>query len=374
MDVILIDDEYLALHYLEKLLLEVSDVKVVGTYTNPHEGLKAVLQKKPSLVFLDIEMPEFNGIMLAERVQLLLPDTRIVFVTAFNEYAVKAFELHAIDYIVKPVQRERLASTFQRVSKEIRPIAVPTIVPKTAMVCAFQSLSFVWDGEVPEEIPTRWRTSKVRGVFAFLLHHRGTIVRKDLLLELFWPEIDSERGFMQLYSTIYQIRKTISSLDFNIVIVNHDSGYRLDLNDVKFEVDEWENSIRDLPSITEETYQQHRSLLDTYRGDYLAAEDYLWAEGERERLRVVWFTQLFTIAKFLQVQKQYPELITLYLRAQTLYPHVDEIYYKLMQLYDSIGNRAKVKEYYSTLEKMLRQEYGTEPRQEIQMRYRNLMS
>ena len=373
MNVLLIDDEYLALHYLEKLLTEVSDVNVVGTYTNPHEGLEAVLQKKPDLVFLDIEMPELNGIMIAERVQQLLPGTRIAFVTAFNEYAVKAFELHAIDYIVKPVQRERLASTFQRISKEIQPIAVPAIVPKSAMVCTFQALSFVWEGEVPEEIPTRWRTSKVRGVFAFLLHHRGTIVRKDLLLELFWPEIDSERGFMQLYSTVYQIRKTISSVDFNIVIVNHDSGYRLDMNGVKFEVDEWENDVRDLPRITEETFQQHRALLDVYRGDYLGDEDYLWAEGERERLRMVWFTQLFTIAEFLQAKKRYPELITLYLRTQILYPHVDEIYYRLMQLYDSVGDRLKVQEYYSKLEKMLQQEYGTEPRQEIREWYLNWM-
>lgn len=60
---------------------------------------------KPDVVFLDVEMPEISGIEVAEKLQSALPDVRIIFVTAYDEYAVKAFELHALDYILKPLVR-----------------------------------------------------------------------------------------------------------------------------------------------------------------------------------------------------------------------------------------------------------------------------
>lgn len=179
MRAVLVDDEYLALQYLGKLLQENDGMKIIGSYMDPYEALRAILKEKPDIVFLDIEMPEMNGIELAEQIEHSLPTIHIVFITAFREYAVKAFEVNAIDYIIKPVQRDRLSKTLWRITKETTKITTSTVPSRLAKVGMFHSLSFAWDGDVSETIDVRWRTSKVRGVFAYLLQHRGTFLARN---------------------------------------------------------------------------------------------------------------------------------------------------------------------------------------------------
>lgn len=362
MRAILVDDEHLALQYLGKLLQEIDGVKIIGTYINPFVAMEAIIQEEPDIVFLDIEMPEMNGIELAEKIQEKLPTTHIVFITAFSEYAVKAFEIYAVDYIVKPVQRNRLGKTLRRIAKVFTEISNSTTPIRLARVRMFQSLSFDWGGDVSEPIDVRWRTSKVRGIFALLLQNRGTFVQKELLLDLFWPEMDLEKGFIQLYSAVYQIRKAIASTNFGMSIVNHKNGYRLDLNGVTVDVDEWEKGLEQASAITDKSLDEHRKLLELYRGDYLAKEDYVWAEGERERLRVLWVQHTFEVAEYLVSDKQFGEAVSLYLHVQMAQPFLDESYFKLMQLYGQLGDHRSVVQQYNQLTAMLQEEYDAEPR------------
>ena len=95
MRAIIVDDERLSLDYLERLLDERPEVTLVATYTDPHQALAGIEELEPDVVFLDIEMPEITGIQLAEQIQTFSPRTKIVFVTAYREYAVQAFDLNA---------------------------------------------------------------------------------------------------------------------------------------------------------------------------------------------------------------------------------------------------------------------------------------
>lgn len=316
-------------------------------------------------------MPEMTGVELAEQIQHSLPTTSIVFTTAYSEYAVKAFEVNAVDYILKPIQFERLAKTLQRIGQVSVNVIAPTPPTRSAMVCAFKTLAFIWNDNPVELVDVRWRTSKVRGVFAFLLQHRGAFVRKAVLLEHFWPEVHEEKGYMQLYSAVYQIRKSIASSDFNIVIVNQENSYRLDLNSVQLDVDEWEKGLKQAPVLTTETLDIHRQLLELYKGDYLEKEEYVWAEGERERLRILWLQHVFEVADYLASDQQYSEAISLYLRVQMIQPFVDKSYFRLMQLYGQLGNFQAVDQQYEQLATMLRDEYDAQPRLIVQEWYQS---
>ncbi len=369
MTIILVDDESLALQYLEKLLNQVSDFEIIGTYTNPYIAKKHILQKKPKIVFLDIEMPGLNGIDLAEQIQQSLPNIHIVFVTAYNEYAVKAFELNAIDYIVKPFQLSRLHKTLQRF--QVNEIHESHSMPTVSMnrICAFQSLSFTRVHEGIEVLDVRWRTSKARSLFAYLLHHRNRYVSRDSLLELFWPETDQEKGKTQLYSTIYQIRRTLAAIQFNITITNHENGYQLNMNDVQFDVEEWEKALLTHTNVNDANLSVHQKLIETYRGDYLSEEDFLWAEHERERLRVLALQHLTKIADYYESKNKFGDAISIYLRLQKIAPHVDYSYFNLMQLYSKIPDIHAVEQQYIHLKVMLLDEYGVEPKPAIQNWY-----
>lgn len=114
---IVIDDELYAREELNELLVETNQVQVIEQCSNAIEGLKAINSLKPDVVFLDIHMPQVTGLDL---LSMLDPDTmpKVVFVTAYDEYAVKAFEDNAFDYLLKPVESERLLKTLKRINAE----------------------------------------------------------------------------------------------------------------------------------------------------------------------------------------------------------------------------------------------------------------
>jgi DNA-binding LytR/AlgR family response regulator len=113
------DDEPRARQFLEKLLGEIEDLQVVGAARGGAEALTLAAKLKPDVVFLDIQMPDLSGLEVARH--LRGPEAPIVvFVTAYDRYAIEAFELAALDYVLKPLKRDRLADTVRRVVHEWR--------------------------------------------------------------------------------------------------------------------------------------------------------------------------------------------------------------------------------------------------------------
>lgn len=110
----LIDDELFALKELQLYLEAISDIHIVGSFSNPLEGFFNIAALNPEVIFLDIDMPEVSGIYLAEQIMASHPDMKIIFVTAYDQFAINAFELNAVDYILKPVTSERIAKTLSR--------------------------------------------------------------------------------------------------------------------------------------------------------------------------------------------------------------------------------------------------------------------
>lgn len=124
MRVILVDDESIALDALADILQGFDRIEIIGKYSSPKKFLEEFSDQKPDVVFLDIEMPVFDGFTVAEEMIHIAPNTMIVFVTAYNEYAIKAFEINAIDYVLKPISKERLLSTVNRIkSNEVKRIS-----------------------------------------------------------------------------------------------------------------------------------------------------------------------------------------------------------------------------------------------------------
>ncbi len=114
---IIIDDEQLALEELNFLLDSVPDVKVIGQGRNGLEAIRLVEELEPDLLFLDIEMPGLNGFRVVEKLVQKDELPQIVFVTAYDQYAVRAFEVNAVDYLLKPVEKLRLEKAVQRARK-----------------------------------------------------------------------------------------------------------------------------------------------------------------------------------------------------------------------------------------------------------------
>ena len=117
MRTVIIDDERLARKELASLLEQFSEVEVIGECANADEARATIESEKPDLIFLDIQMPGETGFDLLETLDYV---PKVVFVTAYDEYALKAFEVNALDYVLKPIEEERLAEAIKKVKTEFK--------------------------------------------------------------------------------------------------------------------------------------------------------------------------------------------------------------------------------------------------------------
>ena len=117
MKAIIIDDERLARNELKRLLEDFPKINVIDEASNAEEALSAIEEHQPDLIFLDIQMPGKNGFELLEEIEGKVPE--VIFTTAYDEYALKAFSVNALDYLMKPIDTPRLAEAIQRVEEEI---------------------------------------------------------------------------------------------------------------------------------------------------------------------------------------------------------------------------------------------------------------
>jgi two-component system LytT family response regulator len=125
---VIVDDEELARLLLREYAASSAGIEIVADCANGFEAVKAIAEKKPDLVFLDIQMPKLDGF---EVLELIGPDIAVIFVTAFDEYAIRAFDEHAVDYLLKPFSLERFQTALERARARLAehtPAAAPPAI------------------------------------------------------------------------------------------------------------------------------------------------------------------------------------------------------------------------------------------------------
>lgn len=136
--IIMADDEPGILLLLCSILNELEGALVVGTAENAKDAIELVKDQSPHLAFLDIELPDMRGIELGEKLREIKPDLAIVFITAHREYSLDAFKLYAFDYILKPIDEERVKTTFRHVQQMLKTTKKDNSNPQSAII----SISF----------------------------------------------------------------------------------------------------------------------------------------------------------------------------------------------------------------------------------------
>jgi len=143
MKTIIIDDERLARKELCKLLERFNEIEVVDMCANVEEAIVSIEKNDPDLLFLDINMPEKSGFDLLLELETA---PKVIFVTAYDEYAIKAFEVNALDYLLKPVDSERLEAAIDRVSEADMPASIMTVNSEEGLLRITDQI-FLKDGE-----------------------------------------------------------------------------------------------------------------------------------------------------------------------------------------------------------------------------------
>ncbi len=359
MRVVLVDDEELALEYLECRLQEIGGVEVVGKYTDPFLANQAIVESPVDLVFVDIEMRQISGLKLAELLLEQQPDLQIAFVTAYDDYAIQAFELDVLDYLTKPVQTERLKLTLQRTSQPKDKLILAPDPKAVGFIKAFGEF-MIADTDDNELVRLVWRTTKSQELFFYLLHNHGKTVSKLKLMEMFWWNTDVNKAMSQLYTTIYHIRKTIEPLGGRIRINSISEGYMMKLDNIGFDRDELEHFLLDGHSLNEDIVARYEEVLKLYRGEYLAENDYKWAVSDVQRYQLCWIRLKLNLIQWLYGQQEFTQAFAHvdYLCAR--FPQEEEAHLLYLRICDKLGYHSLIHKRYAQLESLFDKEMDDE--------------
>lgn len=362
MRIVCVDDERLSLQFIEKQLEQIEGISIAAMFTNPLEAKEYILNEAIDTAFLDVQMPGINGIQLAEQILEYKPDINIVFITAYDQYAVEAFQLNAIDYVIKPTTVERLHKTLKRVkaklknttndkdsNQEDRPLRI-----KVSNYLAFEEKPNVFQ-------PVSWRTSKSQELFIYLLHNRNRLVEKSAIVDLLWYDHDVEKAYALLYTTVYNTRKQLKKYRPNIKLYNRSDGYLLELQNVEIDLVQWENELLQLSKVNEMTIAEYERIMAWNEGTLLANSDYIWLEAERHRLDNLWMHTAMEIATYYKGQGQLLKAIKWFQRIIDRLPILEEAHFNLMKLYEKNGEFTLMMQQYDELNKQLRKNLEGKP-------------
>ncbi len=213
-----VDDEMHVLERFERMILNRKELELCGLFETGEQLLDYIREEPLDAVFLDIEMPDANGLRLSEQIQNMNDNIEIIFVTAYNQYAVEAFELQALDYILKPISEERLDKTIGRLQRSKK---IYNQASKPFVQC-FGSFELILNGEV-----LTWKNSKAKEILAHLVHKKGVPVDWERIADVVWPEYDRERAQTNFHATTYLLRKRLSEAGLSRILECSRGNYRV---------------------------------------------------------------------------------------------------------------------------------------------------
>ncbi|WP_353095067.1 response regulator [Tissierella praeacuta] len=366
MRVILVDDEPIALDVLTIMLSSYENIDIMGSYTNAIEALEKSKKIRPEVIFLDIEMGEINGLKIAELFMEQLDDVEIVFITAYSQYAVDAFEINAIDYLLKPIQKKRLHKTIERLKEKISGKHTQDEKKDTKKLRVNSFGGF----EVLDSMnkPLIWRTQKSKELFAYLWKKRERAVPKMLIMDTIFPDKDLEKASTLLHTTIYQIRKNLKKIGWSNGIIHFNDSYQLNVPVI--------SDIEELDRILESkeySDENIREVLEIYKGDFLE-EGYHWALDVQQIYR----DMVFNILEKFTREKLENEIFSLTLKAS-----LDKIYKMdsfnegvakmMIHYYGKQSKRASLEAFFNDYVENLWTEMGLEPMESTLRLYKKYM-
>lgn len=362
MRIVCVDDESLSLQFIEKQLEQIEGISIAAMFTNPLEAKEYILNEAIDTAFLDVQMPGINGIQLAEQILEYKPDINIVFITAYDQYAVEAFQLNALDYVIKPTTVERLHETIKRVNEKLKDTANDRDSNQADWPLRIKVSNYLAFEEKPNVFqPISWRTSKSQELFIYLLHNRNRLVEKSAIVDLLWYDHDVEKAYALLYTTVYNTRKQLKKYRPNIKLYNRSDGYLLELQNVEIDLVHWENELLQLSKVNEMTIAEYERIMTWNEGPLLANTDYIWLEAERHRLDRLWIHMATKIATYYKEHNQLSEAIKWFQRIIDRLPTLEEAHFNLMKLYEKNGEFTLMMQQYDELNKQLRKNLEGKP-------------
>lgn len=253
MRVLLVDDEELGLIRLKNAVEKVlpKETEIIS-YTNPVKAFEENSDKSIDVAFLDIEMPVLNGITLAKKLKTVNPKINIIFVTAYSEYALDAYKMHASGYVTKPVNEEKVRAELDGLRYPVEVSAT-----KKLQVKCFGNFDIFVSGK-----PLKFKYAKSKELFAYLIDREGSSVNINELNAVLWEE--DKKSYCR--NLIADIKETLKSVNAEDVFIKRRNECYIDIDKIDCDAYEFKKN--------------NSAAIRAYRGEYMVQYDWAFFESE----------------------------------------------------------------------------------------------
>lgn len=357
-NIIAVDDESLALRRFEHIIKKEKRVNLVSTFTNPLDAIAYIRDNTIDIAFLDIEMPQINGLELAGRIQEIDPYINIIFVTAFDQYALDAFKAHAIGYLLKPLDISEFSKqidqyALSRPPRETKPVAsAPS--KKLVVHCLGQFNCF--PSGSPNE-PISFRTTKTAELFALLVHHYKAPITKYYILDALFPDMDYEKSNKLFYVSCSYLRSAFAKADITDVLLRENDSYRINTDIMTCDY-------IDLMKYAEQgdlSAKQLQEAVDLYEGKYMMGRSYEWAFETAAYVDNLFERLLFRLVDAYVTSGNRNEAYQLLNKYLISDPLNEETVFQLMKLHVEDGRKDIATTLYRTYEAKLEEQLDAVP-------------
>lgn len=269
-----------------------------------------------------------NQIHAIEKVREALPETKIVLIN--KDEIIEHKDVFRI--INTPLSQKEYMEICQDLEKTITNHAHANVV-----VECFKSLAFKTHINARAPIAIKWRTMKAKELFAYLLVYNNEFQSKKTIQDMFWSDLSEKSVTQQLYSTVYEIRKTIETHKIPVEIINSGDKYMLKSEKLWIDYQMFEHQLGLIDEVTDDNYQHLKSVLELYKGHLLEIEDYNWAFNKGEELRFLWIIYMEKLRDYYIEKDNIHEAIILNLRMREFFPNNTLVEDSLNELYALIG-------------------------------------
>ncbi|KOA20677.1 transcriptional regulatory protein YehT [Clostridium homopropionicum DSM 5847] len=349
---VVVEDEKPILDLMKILISKNEYLNVIGEFTSSKEALSNISKLKPQVVFLDVEMPGMNGIELAREITKYNENIEVIFVTAYEKYAVEAFKVSAINYILKPITEDEINFTVARLLKKNVKAANKKKEKKYKVYCLGNLKLY----EGSKNLEIKWPTAKTEELFSFLIYHKGEIINKWNLCETLWSSKDPNSAEHNLHNTIYRLKSTLKKFGINHVIQYEAKGYKINLNDFYCDAFEYENFVDNIVKINDENIEKYEKMITLYKGNLYGDKDYIWGLDWQEKLRNSFSDLIKTAYPYYMEQKNYNKAEEQLKRLLQINPFDEEAHELLQKVYYYMGDRLKLVNHYEQLRNILKRE------------------
>lgn len=304
---VLVDDEMLVLQLLERVISQFQDINIIGAFTDPEVALVEIPKLEPDVLFLDVDMPEINGIELGTRLleSVENEEMAIVFVTAFEQYAIHAFKLNAIHYILKPVDTQSVEEVMMRLYEK-RGIQ-RTENRNDGEINLFGHMHLRVNGKLIKLL-----TAKSEELLALLIMHREKGISKWLIIDCLWESSTMEKSQQNLYTSVFRLKKMLQHAGMKVKIELKNNVYRINLQHVTCDIIEFGKFMEEKRTINEQNIIEFEKAISLYQGDLLYGKDFLWCIHHRERYYQQFVDLVMVVATYYEKNKQMEDLKKLY--------------------------------------------------------------